>query len=180
MNVGIVLTVTPRITSDGYVTMDVTQSADNFVSYTSFNAPIVNKRDTQSTISIKDGNTVVLGGIIENSANNTTNKIPLLGDIPLIGELFRSATKQNEKTELLVFLTPKVVVRPSDADAIKDQTIAQATAADKGFGKTIRQMAPDAPGLAATTPGSAQQAQPAPEVRSEAPSDSAAAADQTP
>ena len=67
---------------NGYVTMDVTQTANDFVGYTSFNAPIVNQREAQTTVSVKDGETVVLGGIIKNSVNKTVNKVPLLGDLP--------------------------------------------------------------------------------------------------
>ena len=123
LNVGIVLTVTPRITSNGYVTMDVTQTANDFVAYTSFNAPIVNQRETESTISVKDGDTIVLGGIIQNSVSDTVNKIPLLGDIPILGSLFRSTSKSNDKTELLVFLTPHVVTNPEGAEALKVATV---------------------------------------------------------
>ena len=115
LSVGIVLTVTPRITSNGYVTMDVTQTANDFVSYTSFNAPIVNQREAQTTVSVKDGETVVLGGIINNSVSRTVSKIPFLGDLPIVGNLFRSTSKTDNKTELLVFLTPHVVRDPTEA-----------------------------------------------------------------
>ena len=125
MDVGIVLTVTPRITSNGYVTMDVTQTANDFVSYTSFNAPIVNQREAQTTVSVQDGETVVLGGIIKSSSTATINKIPLLGDIPIIGSLFRSTNKIKNKTELLVFLTPHVVRDAKEAQRLREQTESQ-------------------------------------------------------
>lgn len=120
LDVGIVLNVTPRITSNGYVTMDVNQTANDFVGYTSFNAPIVNQREAQTTISVKDGETVVLGGIIRNTVSTTVNKIPLLGDIPLLGNLFKSTTKNNNKTELLVFLTPRVVRDATQAREMRE------------------------------------------------------------
>jgi general secretion pathway protein D len=135
LNVGIVLTVTPRITEGGYVTMDVSQTADDFVSFTSFNAPITNQRQAQTTVSVMDGNTVVLGGIISNQVNNTVNKIPILGDIPLIGQLFRSTSHDNQKTELLVFLTPHVVRSPADAEKLRMSTEGE-------LGKTTQQMIP--------------------------------------
>ena len=108
-DVGIVLTVTPRITSNGYVTMDVSQQANDLQGYTSFNAPIINQRQAETTVSVKDGETIVLGGIIRNTVTSSVRKVPLLGDLPLLGELFRSTSKEKAKTELLVFLTPRVV-----------------------------------------------------------------------
>ncbi len=137
LNVGIVLTVTPRITSNGYVTMDVTQTANDFVSYTSFNAPIVNQREAQTTVSVKDGETVVLGGIINNSVSRTVSKIPFLGDLPLVGNLFRSTNATNNKTELLVFLTPHVVRDPAEARQLRLQT-------ERELGRTTQQMIPPA------------------------------------
>lgn len=122
MDVGIVLTVTPRITSNGYVTMEVTQTANDFVRYTDFNAPVVNQREAQTTVSVKDGDTVVLGGIIKNSLSSTVNKVPILGDIPIVGSLFRSTNNTNSKTELLVFLTPHVVRDPDEARALRERT----------------------------------------------------------
>ena len=137
LNVGIVLTVTPRITSNGYVTMDVTQTANDFVSYTSFNAPIVNQREAQTTVSVKDGETVVLGGIINDSVSKTVSKVPFLGDLPVIGNLFRSSSKTDNKTELLVFLTPHVVRDPTEARRLRAQT-------EQELGKTTQQMLPPA------------------------------------
>jgi general secretion pathway protein D len=122
LDVGIILTVTPRITSNGYVTMDVTQTANDFVRYTDFNAPVVNQREAQTTVSVKDGETVVLGGIIKNSVSSTVNKIPLLGDIPLLGNLFKSTSTSTNKTELLVFLTPRVVRDENEARRLRENT----------------------------------------------------------
>ncbi len=123
-DVGIVLTVTPRITSNGYVTMDVTQTANDLQGFTSFNAPIVNQRQADTTVSVKDGETIILGGIIRKTVQATTNKIPLLGDIPLLGELFKSREKNDVKTELLVFLTPRVVKDDAQARELKDKGVA--------------------------------------------------------
>lgn len=137
LDVGIVLTVTPRITSNGHVIMDVTQTANDFVGYTSFNAPIVNQREAQTTVNIADGQTVVLGGIINNSVTDTVSKVPLLGDLPIIGNLFRSTNKDHAKTELLVFLTPHIVKNPGDAQRLREQT-------EEELGKTTQQMIPAA------------------------------------
>ena len=137
LDVGIVLTVTPRVTSNGHVIMDVTQTANDFVGYTPFNAPIVNQREAQTTVNVGDGETVVLGGIINNTVTATRSKIPFLGDLPLIGNLFRSTSKDNAKTELLVFLTPHVVRSAEEARRLREQT-------ESELGKTAQQMLPAA------------------------------------
>lgn len=139
INVGIILTVTPRITDNGYVTMDVTQTANDLVGYTtsSLSAPTVNQREAQTTVSVKDGETVVLGGIINDTYSKVVNKVPLLGDLPVIGYLFRSSSKEVSKTELLVFMTPHVVRGPQDARKLRRDTEAE-------LGKTTQQMLPSA------------------------------------
>ncbi len=122
LDVGIILTVTPRITSNGYVTMDVTQTANDFVRYTDFNAPVVNQREAQTTVSVKDGETIVLGGIIKDSISATVNKLPVLGDIPVLGKLFQSNSTTKSKTELLVFLTPRIVRDVDEARKMREDT----------------------------------------------------------
>ncbi len=102
--------------------MDVTQTANDFVRYTEFNAPVVNQREAQTTVSVKDGETIVLGGIIKSSVSATTNKLPVLGDIPVLGKLFRSNGTTKSKTELLVFLTPRVVRDPDEARKLREET----------------------------------------------------------
>lgn len=124
-DVGIVLTVTPRITANGYVTMDVTQTANDLQGYTSFNAPIVNQRQAETTVSVKDGDTIVLGGIMRTEVRANTKKLPILGDIPILGNLFKSTSRQDVKTELLVFLRPVVVRDEAEAKALQENTTKQ-------------------------------------------------------
>lgn len=141
-DVGIVLTVTPRITSNGYVTMDVSQTANDLQGYTSFNAPIVNQRQAQTTVSVQDGETVILGGIIRSTVSSTVKKIPLLGDIPILGNLFKSSEKTKSKTELLVLLTPRVVRDPNDAAKLRDQETGRLS---KNTQKDVNKLIPPAP-----------------------------------
>jgi len=137
-DVGIVLTVTPRITSNGYVTMDVTQQANDLQGYTSFNAPIINQRQAQTTVSVKDGETIVLGGIIRNTVTSSVRKVPILGDVPLLGQLFRSTDKSKSKTELLVFLTPRVVRDSDDARMLRqNQTNQLSTNSQKDLNSAL-------------------------------------------
>ncbi len=137
-DVGIVLTVTPRITSNGYVNMDVTQTANDLQGYTNFNAPIVNQREANTTVSVKDGETIVLGGMIQNQVTATTNKIPLLGDIPVLGKLFQSTNNTKTKTELLVFLTPTVVRDVAEAKKMYQKTQKEMTPGTKENLNTIQ------------------------------------------
>jgi general secretion pathway protein D len=121
-DVGIVLTVTPRITSNGYVTMEISQTANDLQGFTDFNAPIVNQRQANTTVSVKDSETIILGGIIRTQVNSKVKKLPILGDIPILGELFKSTTRQNTKTELLVFLRPTIVRDDEEAKALREST----------------------------------------------------------
>jgi type II secretory pathway component GspD/PulD (secretin) len=77
----------------------------------------VNQREANTTVSVKDGDTIVLGGIMRKTVTATTSKVPILGDIPILGNLFKSTSKSDSKTELLVFLTPRIVRNPADAKA---------------------------------------------------------------
>ncbi|MBF0218122.1 MAG: type IV pilus secretin PilQ [Gammaproteobacteria bacterium] len=97
------LTVTPQITPDESVIMSLTITKD---------APVGNNIDTKSInteVLVKNGDTVVLGGVFEESRSNSETKVPLLGDIPILGALFRSRGHDNNKSELLIFVTPKIL-----------------------------------------------------------------------
>lgn len=118
-DVGIVLNVVPRISQMGTVTLDVTQTANELQGFTDFNAPIVNQREAFTTISVQDGETAVLGGIMRNTVTSSVKKLPLLGDIPILGELFKSRSKNEVKTELLVFLTPRIVRSPEESAKLR-------------------------------------------------------------
>lgn len=122
-DVGIVLTVTPRITSNGYVTMEINQTANDLQGFTDFNAPIINQRTADTTVSVKDGETIVLGGIIRGTVSSTVRKVPLLGDIPVLGNLFKTTDKSKVQTELMVFLTPRVVRDEAEARKIRDNQL---------------------------------------------------------
>jgi len=122
-DVGIVLTVTPRITSNGMVALDVNQTANELQGFTDFQAPIINQREADTIVSVKDGETIILGGIIRNTVQTTTNKVPLLGDIPILGNLFKSRSKTGNQTELIVLLTPRIVRDPDEARKLRDDQV---------------------------------------------------------
>jgi len=110
-DVGVTLHVKPQITDGGVLKMQIYQE-DSSVDSTTKNDPggvTINTRSVQSTILADDGEIVVLGGLMQDQYNNNNSKIPLLGDIPFIGSLFRSEGKTRTKTNLMVFLRPVIV-----------------------------------------------------------------------
>ena len=131
LDVGVVLNVTPRITANGMVTMDVVQSADELQGFQNFgggvSAPLTNKRKATTTVSVTDGETIVLGGIIRHTETQNNQKVPLLGDIPFLGYLFRSSTKTQGQSELMVFLTPHIVRTNDDAQRIREKATGDLT-----------------------------------------------------
>ena len=117
-DIGIILRVTPFITKDGLVEMilapEISNLTDETVALTTnVNTPIIAKRSADTVVVTPNGQTVVIGGMMEDNNVEITNKVPLLGDIPLLGMLFRRNIKNKTKTELLIFLTPYVVDGPA-------------------------------------------------------------------
>ena len=106
----LVLDVTPQITPDNDIILDVQVNKDaaNFLKAVN-GEPSIDKREVKTQVRVGDGNTVVIGGIYIQNESDTVSKIPLLGDIPVLGHLFRSNSRKNERRELLVFITPRIV-----------------------------------------------------------------------
>ncbi|RYG24522.1 hypothetical protein EON82_10480 [bacterium] len=131
LDVGVVLNVTPRITANGNVTMDVMQSADELQGFKdlgpNLSLPLTNKRKATTTVSVADGETVVLGGIIRHTERRNEQKVPILGDLPFLGYLFRSSEKVNGQSELMVFLTPHIVRTNEDAQRLRQKTTGDLT-----------------------------------------------------
>ncbi len=102
------LEVTPKITPDGNVFLDVDVNKDSVGTQTT-NGFAINTKHVQTQVLVENGGTVVIGGIYTQNERTDVNKVPLLGDIPVLGNLFKSTAKTNDRTELLVFLTPRVL-----------------------------------------------------------------------
>jgi|GEM_PF-5729369 len=130
--VGVILTVTPRVTASGEISMDIDQSADDLQGFTSYGAPIVNHREATTTVSVKNGDTVILGGIIQHNKTRNVSKIPVLGDIPLIGNIFRSTDYIDQDIELMVLMTPIIVKSPEDAQKLREQETGQLSKESQG------------------------------------------------
>ena len=122
-NTGITLEVTPRVNNSGLVTMEIRQEVSNAIRTTSstINAPTIQKRQIKSTVAINSGQTIVLGGLIQNSESENASGVPILQQIPALGKLFGNTSAKNRRTELVVLLTPRVVRNQDDAQKITDE-----------------------------------------------------------
>ncbi len=113
-DVGLILKVKPQITEGGSVMLSIYEEVSRIEDTTNAAGIITNKRSLESTVMVDDGQIIVLGGLIQDSFTDGSNKVPLAGDLPVLGSLFRYDNRQRIKTNLLVFLKP-TVIRSSDA-----------------------------------------------------------------
>ena len=131
LNVGITLDVTPYITPDDLVVMDIQQTIselDGFIDMgggqqgsAGMKAPQTTEREASSTISVRDGDTILLGGFIRDAKTDTESGVPFLKDIPLLGNLFKSQSSTSKRSELLVLIRPTILKTPEDAALMVSQ-----------------------------------------------------------
>ncbi len=116
-DVGIKLAITPQISSDDNVRLDINQEISDVVAASATNATgfITNKRSATTTVVVKDRETMVIGGLIRDNVTSSESKVPLLGDIPVLGWLFKYKTTRVEKTNLMIFITPYIIKNEQDA-----------------------------------------------------------------
>lgn len=145
-DVGIILSVTPFITEDNLVEMIVTPQISQLTDRSqwvpisggtntagSVAAPVINSRSADTVVVVPDGQTVVIGGLMQNTKLDSTEKVPILGDIPLVGLLFKHKVKSDAKTELMIFMTPHVVKQPSDLAALTANERSKTKVTSKAF-----------------------------------------------
>ncbi len=108
-DVGTKLRITPHINKEGYVRLELNQEVSNVVDSSVIGLPTTSKRSANTVAVVKDNNTIVIGGLISNQVTNSQSKVPILGDIPFLGALFRSTHTGSNKTNLLIFITPHVI-----------------------------------------------------------------------
>ncbi len=110
---GLVLSVTPQISHDGWIMMDVTPIittlTDTVTSPNGSTAPVIDVKQTGGLIRARDGEMVIIGGLIQDQLADTERKVPVLGDIPWLGRLFKGTYKAKRKTELVIFLTARII-----------------------------------------------------------------------
>lgn len=122
IDVGYILNVVPRITRQGMVTIEVQQEASDLLRYdtlgtgtSAIRAPVVNDRYADTAVTVQDGETIVVGGLIRDSKALNISKVPILSEIPLLGQFFRSRETTRNKVELMIFLTPHVISSVDEA-----------------------------------------------------------------
>lgn len=165
-DVGLTLKVRPQITRGGIIRVQIYQEASSVQPGTSSNiaGPTTNKRSLESSVLIDDGKVIVLGGLIEDTAGANEEKVPVLGDIPVIRNLFRYVNKNRKKTNLMVFLRPRIL---RDEAAIQDivddryahlldQQLRQQKALAPGGDDATWDQLPSIPNSIARQPGSKQ------------------------
>jgi general secretion pathway protein D len=114
-DVGVILNITPHINEGNFVRLKISQQVTKVQSGADKSTPTTLKRVAKTTVVVRDNETVVIGGLVGDSTDSGVVKVPLLGDIPLLGWLFKSKTVSREKTNLYVFLTPRIVRTQQDA-----------------------------------------------------------------
>ena len=131
-DVGITLRVRPQISEDGTVKLQIFQEVSS-ISENTLSGIILNKRNIESNVIVDDGQVIVLGGLIGDNYTDKTSKIPLLGDIPYIGGLFRYDNKSRDKTNLMVFIRPYVIRSASESNSISDRKVDDINAKSNNF-----------------------------------------------
>ena len=122
LNTGVILSVTPRVNPGGLVYLDIQQevSSPGATAAGSQN-PAINQRQLQTQVAVQSGETLLLGGLIQDSTRNTESSVPLLGKIPVLGKLFGSTDTQTNRTELIVLITPRVITNTEEAREMTEE-----------------------------------------------------------
>jgi general secretion pathway protein D len=134
-DVGVTLKITPQINQEGVVRLAIFTEVIKLKNPDdTTNTPTTLKRTADTTVIVQDQNTVVIGGIIGDDTKAGTYKVPLLGDIPILGYLFKSKTTNRERTNLYIFLTPRIINNPAEAVKIYEEKKEEADRhQEKGF-----------------------------------------------
>jgi MSHA biogenesis protein MshL len=124
INEGVTLSVTPQITADGVINMSImpsiTERTGTATSRLGDQVPIVSVRETDTLVRVHEGETIVIAGLMQDRASTDISKVPILGDVPLVGGLFRREERSKRKTDLVILLTPTVMTRDAVAASAAD------------------------------------------------------------
>ena len=111
---GLTLTVTPHIRSGNLVVLDIKQTTEDVMTPAGVPTPITSKREVNTSVVVADGETVILGGMIKETETSMNRKVPGLSYIPLIGGLFKKISKEKQKVDFVIFLTPQIIENPAE------------------------------------------------------------------
>ncbi|MGF3025968.1 type II secretion system secretin GspD [Methylobacterium aquaticum] len=119
---GVILSVTPRVNKNGLVVLDINQEVSDVVPTTTstIDSPTIRQRRVATSVAVRDGHSLAIGGMVQEKAQITNENMPVLSDLPLIGPAFRNRVDQRIRTELLVFIRPRVIRGTAEADRIAD------------------------------------------------------------
>lgn len=117
---GVLLSVTPRVNAGGQVTMEINQEVSNATETTtsSINSPTIQRRTAESTVTVQNGETLILGGLINEKKSKASDGLPYLSEIPLLGGLFGKQSYTDNRTEMIILITPRVLLNSQDAGNI--------------------------------------------------------------
>lgn len=144
-DVGLTLKVRPQITQGGVVRVQIYQETSTVQSGTASNTagPTTNKRALESHVLVDDGNIIALGGLIEDDYGSGDDKVPVLGDLPVLGNLFRYETRKRKKTQLMVFLRPRIVRDSADYERYTQDRYEQLLGTQQQFARDQRGLIPE-------------------------------------
>lgn len=119
---GVILSVTPRVNKNGLVVLDINQEVSDVVRTTTsaINSPTIRQRRVATSVAVSDGHSLAIGGMVQEKAQITNEAVPLLGDLPLVGAAFRNRVDTRVRTELIVFIRPRVIRGTAEADRIAE------------------------------------------------------------
>lgn len=143
---GIILSVTPRVNDSGLVILEIDQEVSDVVATQSsgIDSPTIQQRRISTSVSVRDGQSIALGGLMRERLSDTKTKVPLLGDVPFLGKLFSTTTTESTRTELLVMITPRVI-RSTDASlTVTDDLVRRMKSIEETF---VRRTSADAPAV---------------------------------
>jgi general secretion pathway protein D len=174
-NVGIQLQVKPQINEGGAIKLLLRQEVSSIAGPVSNDNSelILNKREIETTVTVDNGEIIALGGLLDDNERRTIEKIPLLGDLPVLGELFKSRSKSRQKTNLMVFIRPTILRSAADARAlaqrrygyVREQQLANRPGEEPSIDELVREyMGAEPPVPPLDLPGSTPPPLPAPRV----------------
>ncbi|MEG9504820.1 MAG: type II secretion system secretin GspD [Methylorubrum extorquens] len=119
---GVILSVTPRVNKNGLVVLDINQEVSDVVKTTTseINSPTIRQRRVATSVAVNDGHSLAIGGMVQEKAQITNESVPVLGDLPIVGPAFRNRIDGRVRTELIVFIRPKVIRGTVEADRIAE------------------------------------------------------------
>lgn len=137
---GVILKVTPRVNRGGMVMMDISQEVSDVspTDTSTLNSPTIQQRKISSTVAVRDGETIALGGLIKDNRTRSRSGIPILQNVPVVGNLFRATGNEHTKTELMVLITPRVIDNLERARSVTEELRHKLPAVQPLFEKTAR------------------------------------------